>query len=326
MLIIDRNTAEWKMAEYNKPNQKYVYMLLHGEEIKIGLNNRELGKLWSRYKTVHANFKAYIVRVDDSAVVEKAIHTALKTRGLHLTNELFKNCVETREVFKRITQMFDKDDVQDLKHIGSVARPYHNNNQNTNENHAEKLAKIEIKKETERREMERREAEEKAQIREAEEKAAEWGRMRERNIRDEERKRRRDETERQIQRLIDERREADEEDDRREAELREQEKKAKRREEERREAEKRAKRRNYENVSFEPMSFEPTSFVKLNKDDEWQRSCDEKSKEDARRAEVDYKRYVSKPDELKKHLDNSMEKLNKYGDNFERKTKSNIRF
>ena len=326
MLIIDRNTAEWKMAEYNKPNQQYVYMMLHGDEIKIGLNNRELGKLWSRYKTYHASFKAYIVRVDDSSVVEKAIHTALKTRGLHITHELFKNCIETREVFKRIAQMFDKDDVQDLKHIGSVARPYHNNNQNTTreaerreENHAEKLAKIEAdkyKKEMERCEMERREDEEKAQIREAEEKAAEWGRMRERNIRDEERRRRHEETERQIQRLMDERREAEEEDDRREAELREQEKKAKRREEERRrEAEKRAKRReDYENVSFEP-----TSFVKLSREAE--ESHNRKSKEDE-----NYKRYISKPDELKKQLDKSLEKLNKYGENFERKTRSNIRF
>ena len=67
------------------------------------------------------------------------------------------------------------------------------------------------------------------------------------------------------------------------------------------------------------MSFEPTSFVKLSREAE--ESHNRKSKEDE-----NYKRYISKPDELKKQLDKSLEKLNKYGENFERKTRSNIRF
>jgi hypothetical protein len=100
-------------------------MMIHGiDEIKIGLHNRSIKELWTRYKTYHASFLAYIVRVDDSAVVEKAVHTALKSRGLlcvasatfHITHELFKYHPETREIFKRITRIFDKDDVLEVKY------------------------------------------------------------------------------------------------------------------------------------------------------------------------------------------------------------------
>jgi hypothetical protein len=102
-------------------------MMIHGiDEIKIGLHNRSIKELWTRYKTYHASFLAYIVRVDDSAVVEKAVHTALKSRGLHITHELFKYHPETREIFKRITRIFDKDDVLEVKYQGSVVRQYHN--------------------------------------------------------------------------------------------------------------------------------------------------------------------------------------------------------
>jgi len=203
MLIIDREAPEWSMPEYNETGRQYVYMIMQhrAPDIKIGLHNRKLIELWRRYKCYHSGFKAYIVRVMDSRTVEKAIHTALKSRELHITHELFVASAETKEVFKHISRVYDIDDKMEMKYVGSCVRQYHNTNDNREQERHDKEKREQERRDKEKREQERHDKEKREQERRDKEKREQERRDKEKREQERREQERREQEQREQERI-----------------------------------------------------------------------------------------------------------------------------
>ena len=111
MLVLNRDSSEWKHPNYNVKGHQFVYFIRNhdSDSAKVGLHNRDIASLWVRYKTYYSSFDAYVVRVDDSRHVEKRLFEAFQKHGMHLTHELVRNNTATRDMFKYIASKYDLD-------------------------------------------------------------------------------------------------------------------------------------------------------------------------------------------------------------------------
>ncbi|AGE49794.1 hypothetical protein PBCVCan184_356L [Paramecium bursaria Chlorella virus Can18-4] len=111
MLVLNRDSAEWKHPNYNVKGHQFVYFIRNhdSDSAKVGLHNRDIASLRARYKTYYSSFDAYIVRVTDSKHVEKRLFEAFGKHGMHLTHELVRNNTATRDMFKYVASKYDLD-------------------------------------------------------------------------------------------------------------------------------------------------------------------------------------------------------------------------
>jgi hypothetical protein len=111
MLVLNRDSYDWKHPDYNVKGHQFVYFIRnHGSDsAKVGLHNRDIASLRVRYKTYYSSFDAYVVRVTDSKHVEKRLFEAFTKHGMHLTHELVRNNTATRDMFKYIASKYDLD-------------------------------------------------------------------------------------------------------------------------------------------------------------------------------------------------------------------------
>ena len=111
MLVLNRDSAEWKHPNYNVKGHQFVYFIRNhdSDSAKVGLHNRDIASLRARYKTYYSSFDAYIVRVNDSKHVEKRLFEAFGKHGMHLTHELVRNNTATRDMFKYVASKYDLD-------------------------------------------------------------------------------------------------------------------------------------------------------------------------------------------------------------------------
>jgi hypothetical protein len=111
MLVLNRDSVEWKHPNYNVKGHQFVYFIRNhdSDSAKVGLHNRDIASLRARYKTYYSSFDAYIVRVTDSKHVEKRLFEAFGKHGMHLTHELVRNNTATRDMFKYVASKYDLD-------------------------------------------------------------------------------------------------------------------------------------------------------------------------------------------------------------------------